>query len=202
MRGNNQSGFTLIEMLIVIGIVGLLATLTILSLENTRKLARDTKRVADMATIEKALAMYFNDNGGYPPIQNCRSYYSTTATYRTYGIYWNNPCPTASLRCYLANYLTILPVDPVQSDVYAYYYSSNPGDNNMSYGIMVRPESSKYIALAANTNDGGAYTAWLESGTQPRYCHTTYGTGTSGNWLLYLVGSCPLHPNEKCCGGP
>lgn len=195
MRGNNQGGFTLIEMLIVVFIVGLLATLSILALENTRKISRDTKRVADMATIEKALAMYFSDYGGYPPLQSCISYKASDPL----GTNWNNPTST-SLKYYLSSYLTILPVDPLQTSVYCYYYSSNPGDSYQSYGIMIRPESSKYIALAANSKDGGAYSAWLESGSQPRYC-VTYGTGNPGNWLLYLVGSCPLHPNEKCCGG-
>lgn len=62
----NTKGFTLIELLVVIAIIGLLSTLTIVSLNTARARARDAKRVSDVKQMQTALEMYFNDASAYP----------------------------------------------------------------------------------------------------------------------------------------
>lgn len=62
----NKQGFTLVELLVVIAIIGLLSTLTVLSLNTARARARDAKRIADIKQIQTALEMYFNDASDYP----------------------------------------------------------------------------------------------------------------------------------------
>jgi len=56
----------LIELLIVIGIIGVLAAVVLVSLSGARSSARDTKRVSDIRQIISALQLYYSDNGGYP----------------------------------------------------------------------------------------------------------------------------------------
>jgi prepilin-type N-terminal cleavage/methylation domain-containing protein len=51
----NRSAFTLVELLIVIAIIGLLATFTLVFLGNTRYKARDTKRKFDIGQVGKFL---------------------------------------------------------------------------------------------------------------------------------------------------
>jgi len=63
---NPKHGFTLIELLVVVAIMGLLATLAMFAFSSSRGKARDAKRKADIAQIQKALDMYFQDNGTYP----------------------------------------------------------------------------------------------------------------------------------------
>jgi type II secretion system protein G len=64
-----SKGFTLIELLVVVAIIGILATVVLSSLSSARERARDAKRLADVKTIQTALEMYANDNGGeYPMI--------------------------------------------------------------------------------------------------------------------------------------
>lgn len=63
---NNQSGFTLIEILIVVAIVGMLATVVFTSLSQARAKARDSKRKEDLVQLQKALEIYYNTNNGYP----------------------------------------------------------------------------------------------------------------------------------------
>lgn len=60
------SGFTLIELLVVISIIGLLSTMAILYTNTARAKARDTKRVADLKQLEKAIGLYYDDNNRYP----------------------------------------------------------------------------------------------------------------------------------------
>lgn len=63
---NNRSGFTLVELLVVISIIGLLAAIAAFSIPYTRARARDTKRVSDIDQLMKALDLYVGQNGAYP----------------------------------------------------------------------------------------------------------------------------------------
>src|SRR3954462_7136387 len=61
-----QGGFTLLELLIVIVIIGILAVLIVPNLTNGPKRARDAQRKSDLRNIKTALESYFNDNNAYP----------------------------------------------------------------------------------------------------------------------------------------
>ncbi|MBI2644961.1 type II secretion system protein [Candidatus Uhrbacteria bacterium] len=61
-----KKGFTLIELLIVIAIIGILSSIAVVSVGNVRRLARDSKRLADMRQLQTGLEMYFNENNAYP----------------------------------------------------------------------------------------------------------------------------------------
>ncbi len=66
METKNHKAFTLIELLIVIGIIGLLAVLAATSLAGARTRARDTRRIADLNSILKGLQLGHGQNGVYP----------------------------------------------------------------------------------------------------------------------------------------
>lgn len=61
-----NKGFTLLELIIVIAIIGILATLGLTSFTGAQQKARDTKRKGDLKAIQNAVEQYFTDNGGYP----------------------------------------------------------------------------------------------------------------------------------------
>lgn len=62
----NQSGFTIIELLIVIVVIGLLAGLVLTTFAGVQERARDTERRTDINAIKTHLEVYYNDNGHYP----------------------------------------------------------------------------------------------------------------------------------------
>lgn len=66
---NNQRGFTLIEIMVVVVIMGLLATLVTVNLLDNADKAKIVKAKADIKSIENALELYKLDQGRYPTTQ-------------------------------------------------------------------------------------------------------------------------------------
>ena len=66
MPGRRTAGYTLLEIMVVVFILGLLATLVAPRILGRAEDARRTKAVADMKGIEQALNLYRLDTGSYP----------------------------------------------------------------------------------------------------------------------------------------
>lgn len=62
----NNKGFTLVELLVVISIIGILSSFAVVSLNTARIKARDALRKGDMAQVRTALNLYYDDNLSYP----------------------------------------------------------------------------------------------------------------------------------------
>lgn len=62
----NISSFTLIELLIVIVIIGILATALIPRIIGAQASARDTTRIMQIRQVQSALAAYYADHKEYP----------------------------------------------------------------------------------------------------------------------------------------
>ena len=63
---SKKRGFTLVELLVVISIVSLLASISLTYLNTARAKSRDAKRLRDLTEMRKALQMYWNQNGSFP----------------------------------------------------------------------------------------------------------------------------------------
>ena len=61
-----QDGFTLIEIMVVILIIGLLALMVVPRLRGVADRAKRTKAQADIQELKQALDRYYLDNGSYP----------------------------------------------------------------------------------------------------------------------------------------
>ncbi len=66
LRRSAEHGFTLVELMVVIVIIGLLATIVAINVIPATDTARVEKAKADIATIEQALEQYRLDNLAYP----------------------------------------------------------------------------------------------------------------------------------------
>lgn len=76
----NNFGFTLVELLVVIGIIAVLVTIVVVAVNPVRLIqnSRDTKRRSDLNQIKAAMQLYYNENKNYP----------TTATNIPFGSVW------------------------------------------------------------------------------------------------------------------
>ncbi len=61
-----QAGFTIIELLIVIAIIGILATLVLTNFQGAQAKGRDTVRKNDINSVYQKLEEFYNENGFYP----------------------------------------------------------------------------------------------------------------------------------------
>ena len=66
MSTQRQRGFTLLEIMVVIVILGILASLVVPNLMGNKEQADRQKAVSDIVALENALDMYKLDNSRYP----------------------------------------------------------------------------------------------------------------------------------------
>ena len=66
-EGKEANGFTIIELMIVVSIVGILATLAVPSYQGTLLRARDAALRQDLFTMRDVLDQHRADQGKYPP---------------------------------------------------------------------------------------------------------------------------------------
>jgi prepilin-type N-terminal cleavage/methylation domain-containing protein len=78
LKQKKQSGFTIVELLIVIVIIGILAGLVVTQILGATAKARDTERKTDIDQISNQLEAYYAQNGTYPNMASVNS-----ATWRT-----------------------------------------------------------------------------------------------------------------------
>jgi prepilin-type N-terminal cleavage/methylation domain-containing protein len=63
-----QSGFTIVELLIVIVVIGILVALVVTTFSGIQRKARNTERESDVKAIHSQLEAYFNEQGAYPEL--------------------------------------------------------------------------------------------------------------------------------------
>ncbi len=66
IKSKREKGFTLIEILIVVAIIGILSSIVLVGLGSFRSRGRDARRVADLREVQNALELYYAKTGAYP----------------------------------------------------------------------------------------------------------------------------------------
>lgn len=67
---NKQRGFTIVELLIVIVVIGILAAIVIVAYNGVQSRARDSTRKYDIQHLQQSIAMFYAQNNYYPAVQD------------------------------------------------------------------------------------------------------------------------------------
>jgi type II secretion system protein G len=150
-KKNLQSGFTLIEILVVMVIIGIIATIGFGSFQSSQTKGRDASRKSDLDQIGKALETYYNDKGQYPTdtgglINGCSSGSACD---------WGDPFTDENG----TNYMIEVPADPRSAR--NYYYSSTDGT---SFQIYARLENELDKGIPVDVSDNKQEYSGLDCG--------------------------------------
>ena len=91
-RRRGRQGFTLVELLVVIGIIALLVSILLPSLNRAREQSKQIKCLSNIRQIGMAFVMYENDNKGHLPFSGPYA----IANYEDF-IYWQTAAPGSAL---------------------------------------------------------------------------------------------------------
>lgn len=157
-----RRGFTLIELMIVIAIISLFATIGLVTYSNTQKAARDSKREQDLINLAQALELYKQTNNSYPisvpgpPSDNMNNFYAFS----------NNSNWTTALGSLVPG-IASLPKDPknncaligniIDLNCYSYVYWSQQSDFS-NFPACPHGVGVMYVLIAnlENPNDPNA----------------------------------------------
>ena len=112
-----ESGFTIVELLIVVVVIGILAAIVTVAYTGISASSRDSARKADISTLSKAIELYYVDNGRYPMWGG----WCTQISHPTY---------TASFQAAIQPYLSKLVLDPQFEATYQDYFYRRINDNS------------------------------------------------------------------------
>jgi prepilin-type N-terminal cleavage/methylation domain-containing protein len=186
MKRHNH-GFTLVELLVVISIIGLLASIVLVSVNSARSKARDSRRISDIRQLMIALELYYDSNGHYPISGTCGAVNP--------GVNWCNSVQTLSGSHWIRDnavtnvldpFITNEPLDPRQGTTANwqplnggtyFYYSLGYGGSGQWYMIVFGLER---------------YPHSFESQDGVVTCDdTTFHYGTGSNGIITIGMSCP-----------
>lgn len=81
LKERKQQGFTIVELLIVIVVIGILAGLVITTYNGIQQKARNTERTTDLKTFQSQLEAYYANIGYYPSSADLGSTGSSNITF-------------------------------------------------------------------------------------------------------------------------
>jgi len=135
-----QRGFTILELLVVMAIIGILVAMGLRVFGGVREKSRDSRRKQDLVSISKSLEMYYNDLGRYPLsagglIMGC-------GTDALQACSWGDPFINSTNGTL---YMSEIPQDPGGNQ---YYYSSD----GMSFYLFAYLENEEDPQVVVNSS--------------------------------------------------
>jgi len=149
----NLKGFTLVELLVTMAILGILATVGFGQYRTSQKKGRDVQRKADLDNIARGLELYYNDHNAYPVSTNC-----ATPPLEQGKIVVDKDCPDSFTALNWGDafqvteneqeiiYMKQLPIDPTSGQSYCYF------SDGTGFKIYAKLENSQ------DSDCGGPYT--------------------------------------------
>lgn len=151
-----KNGFTLVEVMVVVTIIGILLALSAAGLQGARASSRDAQRKSDIEDLRSALEIYRADCGSYPTASGAHGLAFGTGTIVGNG---SVGCPVANI------YMSSIPQDP------------EFGSKSKSYEYIPNGTNSLYTLCAVLEHGTGTPAGC--GGSVSQKCGTTAGCNYS-----------------------
>ena len=115
----------MVELLVVSSIIGILTSISTVSVNLARKKARDAKRKADISQVQLGLYLYYDDNLKFPVADMLPENADLNWTL----VLMPHMDGTATSKYYIR----LMPTDPLNTAPYLYGYNSNGSEFVLSY---------------------------------------------------------------------
>jgi general secretion pathway protein G len=163
-----QRGFTLIELMVVISIMGILMAAGIVMFTNAQKKSRDAKRRADVDALAKAIEQYYQNNGNY---------FRASAGANSTSANWTGTWQTT-----LGGYFPSgkLPLDPINDSTYNYEFRARLGADG--------PPATFCVGATLETPNGNCTAV-----TDPAIPAGTYSDPGWGKCVFVTAGTGTMH---------
>lgn len=173
-----KKGFTIVELLVVVSVIGILASIVYANFGSARSASRDDVRKADLKAIELALNLYKAQHGHYPFACDNASSSWKGGTSGSYSCSDGGPY----IKGLVPNFLAELPMDP------------QPTADNEGYLYRVDADASDYKLLAFKTVEAKTISSYDDefarcpapSGTA---CPATLTTNQQTTYAVYSSGA-------------
>ena len=163
-----KGGFTLVELIVVVAVIAILVATLVPNMQNIIVKARNSSRMAGLASLETAIMQYFDDNGSYP---------STSGSWWGEYSYGDHPHEGASgyVPGLAPSYIRRLPADPTAGKY-------NPGVGAYNNGYLYNSNGANYKLLDhyGPENPGSHYgdeKFKYYDPTRPTWAWATYSSG-------------------------
>lgn len=140
----NSKGFTLVEVMVVITIIGILVAIVTINFNDARMQARDKIRKSGLQSLQVALEAYKVQNGEYPP-QGCGV---TNGTFTGPGPHpgWGTAC-SEYVAGLVPDFIAVLPTDPTMEQEIGKGFIYLTNADQTVYKLMVhRSVESTFVA--------------------------------------------------------
>jgi general secretion pathway protein G len=174
MNVKQKQGFTLIEILIVVAIIAILASVVLVGLGPTQQAGRDARRISDLSEVQNGLELYYNKCGYYPG--------ASSATDATCDASAPGGTPVTAYTNMAGELQAIgigissVPVDPNNASPHQYTYATNgaSGDSYVLGAVLENTNNSVFTTynppsdVAQDTSPPGMTCGSKDTG--PDYC--------------------------------
>lgn len=153
---SSRKGFTLIEILIVVAIIAILASVVLVGLGPTQQQGRDARRISDLAEVQNGLQLYFNKCGYFPGAAQanaCGAYSANNTWAGMSGALTGSNLSIASV-----------PNDPTSGK--AYLYGAAAGGTSYTLGAILENTTNPALNTDIDGTSNGVACA------DPTYCVT------------------------------
>ena len=195
---NFKKGFTLVEMLIVVVIIGILSAALLPRLQGAQSSARDAARRSDLNQLGSAILSYYNNRWAYPWSWNNYS--------------WAIPASAIQEELMSVVELSSLPTDPnknnlIQFDKNNWLWKDSDNIGSWQYGYFVVTKNTIpkgwYILIARTETEWGSnYLQTMASSWDLKDFKTCTSFGEVGKWQCSSQKTATTDPsalNWLCC---